>query len=179
MKTLHRILSTLATLLCLAAPAYAQQYTISHTTLNGAVTATQSTFVLTSAAASTGSSFGAPSVGQCLMVEGELDRITAISSTTVTVNRLQGGGDPSAYGSATAATAHPTLAVVWTAPCNAFKSAEPPNLSNGLGANQCALQPAPWIDIKTANVWWCNTNNNTWMGTNYIPFSYGSVPLVQ
>lgn len=178
MKTISKIVPFFA-LLCMAHPVLAQQYTISNTTLNGAITATQTTLVLTSASASTGSSFGAPVAGQCLFVEGELMTITANASTTMTVRRASGGGDPSAYGSSTTNTAHPTLAVVWTAPCNAFKSSTPPTLSNGLGSGQCTLQPAPWIDVKTANIWWCNRTNNTWMGTNYIPFTYNSVPLLQ
>ena len=173
------LLTALAVVLLLSAPASAQIYTISNTTLNGAITATATTAVLTSASASAGSSFGAPAVGQCFFVEGELARITSVSSTTFGLQRMAAGGDPATEGSATGAVPHPSGAVVWTAPCNAFKLAEPPNLSLNIGAGQCNLQPAPWIDTKTANIWWCNRTNNTWLGTNYIPFTYGSVPLAQ
>lgn len=180
MKTLTKILSTLAVVLGLAAPAWAQSYTISHTTLSAAVTATATTLTLTSASASSGSSFGAPAAGQCLMVEGELMRITATSSTTMTVQRATGTTAGNPVGTSTTATSHPNTAVVWTAPCNAFKNAEPPVLTMGAGTSgACNLQPAPWINTKTANVWWCNTVNNNWSGTNYANFAYGSVPLAQ
>lgn len=179
MKTLTNILSTLAVVLGLAAPAWAQSYTISHTTLSAAVTATATTMALTSASASTGSSFGAPAAGQCYFVEGELGRIVSISSTTITVTRATSGG-ANPFGTSTTAGPHPNTAVIWTAPCNAFKQAEPTQLTMGSGpALNCNVQPAPWIDVKTANIWWCNTVNNNWSGTNYANFAYGSVPLAQ
>ncbi len=171
MKTLiTRSLFVLLALAALVVPASAQSYTISNTTLNGAITASATSLVLTSASASSGSSFGAPAVGQCLVVEGETMLISAVSSTTMTVRRgPQGGGGNPAVG-------HATLAIVWTAPCNAFKLIDPPVAK---GNSSCSLQPAPWINLKNGNVWWCNTAVNTWSGSNYIPFSYNTVPIAQ
>ncbi len=176
MKTMNRFrLVFLALVFVLGARgAQAQSYTISNTTLNGAVTSTQNTFVLTSASASSGSSFGAPSAGQCYFVDGEFGNIVSIASTTVTVRRpLNGAGQ----GTASAAAPHATLAKIFTAPCSAFKAADPLLLSTG--GNACSTMPAPWINTKNANVWWCNTATNVWTGTNYMKFTYNSVPTAQ
>ena len=150
----------------LALPAQAQQYTIAFTTLNGVITDTATSLVLTSAAASAGSSFGSAAVGQCLFVESELMRITAVAGTTMTVRR-----DASAR-----PTRHATLVTIWRATCDAFMTNEPP-VSNGNGS--CSTRPAPWINVRNGNVWWCNTNNNQWSGTNHRVFTYNSVPTAQ
>lgn len=177
MKTLQRFrLVLLALVVVLSARgAWAQSYTISNTTLNGAVTSSQNTFVLTSASASSGSSFGAPAAGQCYFVDGEFGRITGISSTTLSVTRpVQGNAG---VGTGSGAAPHATAAKIFTAPCNAFKAVDPLLLSSG--GNSCSTQPAPWINYKSANIWWCNTVNNVWTGTNYMKFTYNSVPTAQ
>lgn len=160
-----------------AVPVAAQQYTISNTTLNGAINSTQTTLVLTSASASTGSSFGAPAAGQCLLIDGELMRIVSMSSTTATVTRASGSGSNSLQGPAP----HPNSAVIWTAPCNAFKQGPPAigSVGSGNSNNSCSTQPAPWIDVTTGNIFWCNTSNNKWTATNYLPITYNSVPTGQ
>jgi hypothetical protein len=168
MKTLMKpfALSLLLALLCVR-PAVAQQYTLSNTTLNGAINGTQTTLVLTSASASSGSSFGAPAAGQCLLIDAELMRIVSIASTTATVQRARGvpTGSP-----------HATLAVIWTGACSAFKAVDPP----GLGNNQtCSTQPRPWINTSNGNVWFCNTSTGTWRGTNFATFTYGTTPIGQ
>lgn len=171
------VLGTL--MLAVASVASAQQYTVSNTTTNGAITATQNTVVLTSASKSTGSSFGDPAVGQCMFVDGELMRITAISSTTFTVQRSYGAG---ANSDLQGPAPHPSGAVVWTGPCNqAFKQSSPPLGSDGTNTsgNACSTKPAPWIDVTTGNIFWCNTSNNKWRGTNYLPITYNSVPTGQ
>ena len=162
-----RILSTvlLALLLVLPSTLRAQLFVLSNTTLNGAITATQTTLVLTSASASAGSTFGAPAAGQCLLIDGELMRIVSMSSTTATVTRARSG-----------ASAHATSAVIWTGACNAFRTIDPPNL----GGNQtCTSQPRPWINTTNGNVWFCNTVTNLWRGTNFATFAYGSTPIGQ
>ena len=178
MKTLR--LSFISLILALmSTAAFAQSYTVSHTTLNGAINASQTTLVLTSASASGGSSFGAPAAQQCLFVDGELMRIISTSSTTMTVRRATAG-----------AVGHPTLAIVWTGPCgSAFKLNDPPVFTpNGVGVNgvaanstqiACANQPAPWINVMNGNIWWCNTKNQIWTGTNFTPLTYNSVPIAQ
>jgi hypothetical protein len=153
-------------------PIDAQQYIISNTTLNGAITATATTAVLTSASASSGSSFGAPAVGNCMFVEGELMHITAISSTTVTLQR-------GAVSAGSTVAGHATSAVVWTAPCNAFKQVDPPAALTAKGNQLCSTMPGPWINVNNGNIWWCNTAANTWAGTNYRVFTYGSTPTGQ
>lgn len=165
--TITSVTRLLILLLLVLAPrtVFAQSYTISNTTLNGAITATQNTLVLTSASASSGSSFGAPAVGQCYYVDSELGVITAISSTTATIQRPPSGAGP-----------HATLSRIWTAPCNAFKKTDPPNLG---GAQTCSSQPAPWINTSNGNTWWCNTVTNLWRGTNFATFTYNSVPTGQ
>lgn len=169
MQTLFRSkLSALAlavALVALPVVAQAQTATLSNTTLNGAITATQTTLVLGSASASAGSSFGAPAVGQCLFVDSELMRITAIASTTATVQR----GNPAAP--------HATSAVIFTGACAGgnFQQAEP-ILGN---AAVCNNQPAPWINVRTGNVWYCNRAALTWSGTNFAKFTYNSVPVAQ
>lgn len=165
MKTLRILILALLACGVFGSSAFAQQYTISHTTLNGAINATQTTLVLGSASASTGSSFGAPAAGQCLAVDGELMNITAIASTTATVRRATSH-----------ASAHANAAVIWTAPCNAFKAVDPPALGNN---QTCSVQPAPWINTSNGNVWWCNTITNAWSGSNFAHFTYNSVPTAQ
>lgn len=182
MKTLHRSLISLALALgCLtltAPAAFAQSYTISFTTLNGRINNSQTTLVLTSASASANSSFGAPAANQCLFVDGELMRIVSMSSTTATVTRAVANK-----------VGHADLATVWTAPCSAFKQTDPPTLQalgtvipNSAAKRQqldCTVQPRPWINVQSANVWFCNTNNNVWTGTNYMPLTYNSVATAQ
>lgn len=168
-KLIASLLAITLTLFVTVSPLMAQSFTLNNTTLSGAITATATSLVLASASASTGSSFGAPAAGDCLFIEGELMRITAMASTTATVQRgpAGGGGQP--------ATAHATSAVIFTADCNAFFKVGPPLAS---GAS-CNLQPAPWIDTVTANVWWCNRSTNLWTGTNFIKMTFNSVPVAQ
>lgn len=159
------ILALIAALTWLPVQVAAQQFLLSNTTLNGAITSTATTLVLTSASASSGSSFGAPAAGQCLFVDRELMRITAIASTTVTVQRGQTGRG-----------AHATLAVIWTGNCNAFQRIDP---NMGVGNQTCNVQPAPWINVDNGNLFWCNIFTNSWRGSNAMPFAYNSVPLAQ
>lgn len=120
---------------------------LSATTLNGAINATQTTLVLTSASAGTGSTLGAPAVGHCLYVDMELMRITGVSSTTMTVTRAVRGAAP-----------HATLAIVVTGPCSAgsyggFRQADPPFL---VGNQDCSVWINPWINTNTGDSFWCD-----------------------
>lgn len=162
-----RISSTvlLVLLLVLQPMLRAQQFVLSNTTLNGAITATQTTLVLTSASASSGSTFGAPAAGQCLMIDGEFMRIVSMASTTATVTRVKSGASPHASG-----------VVLWTGACNAFRTIDPP----AIGGNQvCSSQPRPWVNNTNGNVWFCNTVTNLWRGTNFATFTYASTPIGQ
>ncbi len=158
------------TLLGLVATLGAQSYVLSNTTLSGAITATQTTLVLASASVSSGATVPAPAVGQCLMDDTEVMRITAVSGTTMTVSRAP--VNP---------VAHATSSVIWTGPCQLFKSTDPPVAAVNATAGQqlCSTQPRPWINVTNGNVWICNTMNNGWRGTNAITFTYGSSPVAQ
>lgn len=132
---------------------------LSNTTLNGAITATQTTLVLGSASASTGSTFGAPSAGQCLLVDKELMRIVSMNSTTATVQR-----------GTTYRSPHATSAVILTGACNAFRNADPPSQ---LGNQDCTLYILPWVNVTTGDFWWCElvagqVSAGTWSVTNPI-----------
>lgn len=152
--------------------AQAQQYILSNTTLNGAITSTgANSLVLTSASAFSASNVGAPAVGQCLYVERELMQITAISSTRATVIRGTGG---------TGAALHPTAAVVFTGPCNAFKAADPVSTAGVSGSlpslKACTLASMgsrPFINVLNGNVWLCISS--VWTATNAMVITYNSV----
>lgn len=163
------LIALLALILTLPAVAPLQAQTtpaglLSSTTLNGAISATQTTLVLTSASASTGSTYGAPAAGQCLYIDLELMRIVSTNSTTMTVTR--GNQHRSA---------HRTLAIVLTGPCNGmnggFMAADPPAL---VGNQNCALYVMPWVNVTTGDSWWCDyqavaaTNGQSWSVTNPV-----------
>lgn len=136
---------------------------LSATTLNGAISDTQTTLVLTSASASTGSTFGAPAAGQCLYIDFEMMRIVSMASTTATVRR----GDQHR-------SAHADAAVIVTGPCSTgrggFMNDDPPNI----GGNQdCSLYVLPWINAQTGDSWWCalhqlTSGGRVWSVTNVV-----------
>lgn len=167
MKTL-KTLSIALTLAIVAAVTMqaTYQYQLSQTTLNGAVTATATSVVLTSASKSTNAT-ETPAVGQCLYVDYELMRITAISSTTFSVQRAFGQGT-TVNG---AATAHASGARVFTGACNRFQNQDPP-----LGTCLSANMTGPWVNVKTGNVWLCPADTN-YVVTNTINITYNSPGL--
>lgn len=137
-------------------------YVISNTTLNGAITATATSLVLTSATATSDSSFGNPAAGQCLFVDKELMNITAMSSTTATVRRSVSGASP-----------HANLATIFTAPCANFKQTDPP-----FGGNvTCLTFPMPWITVTNGNIWTCGSVGGAAKitATNAAAITYNSV----
>lgn len=132
---------------------------LSSTTLNGAITASANTLVLTAATASTGSTLGAPAVGHCLYIDMELMRITGVSSTTMTVQRPSRGAVP-----------HATLAIVVTGPCSAssvggFRANDPPFL---IGNQDCSTWVNPWINTNTGDSFWCDHTTSVVSLTNPI-----------
>lgn len=132
---------------------------LSNTTLSGAINSTQTTLVLASASASSGSSFGAPAAGQCLYVDYELMRIVSMSSTTATVTR-----------GTTGRSSHANAAIVLTGPCGSstiggFMQAPP----NGIGGNQtCSAFILPWVNTTNGDSWWCDQVTNVWSVTNTV-----------
>lgn len=133
---------------------------LSATTLNGAISATQTTLVLASASASTGSTFGAPAVGQCLYLDLELMRITAVASTTMTVQRASRGAAP-----------HATSAIIVTGPCAAgglaggFRQSDP---SFVVGNQDCSTWVNPWINTNTGDAFWCDQVSGVVSVTNPV-----------
>lgn len=95
MKHSIRLLTFVAILLGLALPATAQS-NLNTTTLSAAVTATQNTVVVASATGIT-----AKTTSLWLPATGELMRVRAVSSTTITVDR---GGGTGAHQNAASAT---------------------------------------------------------------------------
>ena len=166
MKTLTRLfiaafLAIVVGLLAIA-PISAQSYlsAFSNTTLNGAITSSQTTLVLTSASAISGSSYGAPAAGQCIYVAdgttGELMNITAVSSTTLTVRR------------SVTPSAHATGVRVFTGACSDFKKVDPP-----AGACVQASFPNPWVNAVNGNIWRCRGTALT--VTNAVAITFSSV----
>jgi len=162
-RTYSLAIGLLALLLALPASVWAQGGSVapggylSSTTLSGAINSTQTTLVLASASALSGSTFGAPAAGQCLYIDYELMSIMSMSSTTATVRR----------GTVHRST-HANAAVIITGPCNQFKAADPPNL----GGNQdCTLYVLPWVNVGTGDSWWCDLVSSTtgaWSVTNTV-----------
>lgn len=141
----------------------AQTFTHNTTTVATAQTATDTTLVLTAVTAATGSSFGAVQVGQQVLVDQELELVTAIASTTLTVQRRG------------RLTAHAAGAPVYIGPAGSFQHADPP-----AGACTTANQPKFWINIEStplgpgpsavftcgANSVWARSNAPWYAGLN-------------
>lgn len=161
---MKRVVFALIAAVSLTVGLSAFSYVLSNTTLNGAISATQGTLVLTSASASSGSTVGAPAAGQCLFVDRELMKITATSSTTMTVTRALQNASP-----------HATAAVVFTGACNLFKTTDPVPSGN----LSCTAQPQNWVNVNNGNVWTCDTILLKWIGTNAALLTYNSVRVAQ
>lgn len=143
-----------------APPVFAQTgaYVFNYTTLSAAVTASTTTFPLTSTSARTGSTSGAPAAGQCAFVGNELVRIVSISGSNATVTRDT--QNPASHASG---------ATIFTGACAQLKLVDPPFASGGLN---CAQQPLPWINTSNGNIWVCRSA--AWTATNVIPITYNS-----
>lgn len=152
-RTLLRSVATLALVLSLAPALSAQTFTHNTTTTAAAQTATDTTLSLTSASAATGSSFGAVQVGQIIMVDQEPEMITAIASTTATVQRRS------------RLTAHASGTPIYIGPPGSFQSADPP-----AGGCTTASQPKFWINLQTGGVFTCGPNS-VWSKGNAPWFS--------
>lgn len=145
MKLTHclaRALAAVALVAALSTSAFAQTFTHNTTTLSAAQTATDTTLSLTSASAATGSSFGAVVVGQIILVDQEPEVVTAISSTTATVQRRG------------RLTAHASGTPVYIGPSGSFQQADP-----AAGGCTTASQPKWWINLQTGGVFTCGPNS--------------------
>ncbi len=158
MKNILRLIVFMA-VLAWALPAHAQTV-LNTTTANGSISATATSFLLTSASASSGSTVGAPAVGNMLFVDREGMLITAISSTRVTVQRAQMN---------TNNAIHVTGARIYTGPVGAFRANDPV-----FGACSIPTFPVrPWINTITGSMWLCLAGQVA--GASVVPFTYNSV----
>ena len=126
-------------------PAVAQT-TVTKTTLSRALNNSATTLYVASATGITGFSQGQPTTW--LFIDKEFLAVYAVSGTTVTVQRAQGGGS--------AADAHANSSVVWVGPYNAFRQQDP----LGGACTSGNLPYLPWIAVPTGNIW--NCGNGIW-----------------
>lgn len=170
MKTIRfAILSVLMTAL-LSVPVWAQT-TVNSTTLNGAITQTQTSITLTS--------ISNISVGDRLFIDWELlfvlqcgtSSTVGAGCTSTTVRVQRGVGD----GAGGRAAPHATLAPVWTGPGQRFQVSSPP-----LGTCvRATVEFLPWIDVTTGNIWTCDKRVPAstilkWYGANVAVLAYNS-----
>lgn len=172
--TMKKLCLTLLVALALAAPVSAQTF-LTNTTLSAAATADQRTLALTSA---TG-----VEVGGQLYIDWELVTVTAISSTTVTVNRFQ---RPAAHASgavvfiATKAQSQ-TNFLTHNAAMRAGVCSSVASSTNSVALAGMTL---PFVDVDTGDMYGCRRNGSSgswvWNVTNVTGFNgAGSVPTAQ
>lgn len=137
MTTIKRALAALA-LLLLPQLALAQTFVLNSTSLSAAVTSTARTATLTAVTAATGSTFGAVSAGQAMVIDSEFIPIDSVSGSVVTFGRR---GRPAA---------HNAGAVVYIAAPAAFYSTNPT-------PSGCtfASQGDPWVNYQSGMVYRC------------------------
>lgn len=151
----RRLLVGLMVLACTTAMyAQATQFWLSHTTLSGAVTATQQTVTLASASASAGATVGAPALGQQIWVAdypGEAMIITTMPTGTSTTYGVRRGVDGTLQG------AHVTGADVLTGPPGNFYRTFP-------NSNVCVATavPRPYVNVATGDVGLCLSSVWSW-----------------
>jgi hypothetical protein len=126
----------------------AQTYTLNSTTISATIAATDTTVALTSASAATGSTFGAVVAGQGLFVDQEYMVITAVSGSTVTVQRRNNRTTPP--------TTHLSGQTVYIGAPAAFQTVDP-----GVGVCAVGSQGDPFINITNGKVWRCLAS--TWL----------------
>jgi hypothetical protein len=152
MKTLiTRTLAALVFVAALTTSALAQTFVLNQTTTSAAIAATDTTVALTSASAATGSTFGAVVAGQGLYVDQEYMLITAVSGTTVTVQRRNNRA--SAPGGI---TTHISGQTVFIGAPAAFQHLDP-----AVGVCAVGSQGDPWINVENGKVWRCLAS--TWL----------------
>jgi hypothetical protein len=163
MKTKFRAFALLIAVLALSSLAFGQA-TMQSTTLSAAIDSDQktlvvasATYVLAPALANAQGGIGAPSTNNYyqLFIDRELMRVTAVSGTTVTVQRGVGG---------TKQTKHVSGAKVWTGPANYFG---PQDAAAGIvepvAGTPCTsalLKVLPYIAVSTGRAWACG--NSLW-----------------
>ena len=141
-------------MVCVSAEA---QTIITQTTLNGAVTASQTSIVVTSATGWT--------VNNYAWIEHEAMQIRVVSGTTITVSRGVLG---------TRQAAHATGKPILTGASGHFLNMGPlhsPPIGYCVRASQSYL---PVIDVTSGNIWTCD-GTGQWIGTNVAKLTYDSL----
>lgn len=138
-----------------ASPLYAQTQT-SITTLSAAQTQAATVAQLTSATNAV--------VGSYIFVDLEAELITAITSTTATVQRGAAGTTPAAHANATSL-------LVGTP--DRFQSVDPPFGTCTQGSYPGNAKP--WVNVTTGSIWLCRAATNLWVGTNTQNLIYNSL----
>lgn len=164
MKKLMILLMVVALFLGLSTEIMAQTAT-PRTALAAAVTASQTTLTVLSV---TGVSTPTAANPQWMFVDGELMRVTDMSSTTLTVQRGQNG---------TAASAHQSSAMAFIGPSNAF-------ITTDL-FGQCTRTAEPYlprINVRNGNVFDCilsGTDSTTYLAPTSTTSEWVSVNFLQ
>lgn len=147
-NTLRNLLAVLALVLASAVGAQAQQFTLTQTSLTADVTASTSSFQLTSVTGIVGQGNG-PGTGTAIYIDRELASVISVSGKTVNVLRGING---------TQATAHKASNMVLFGNPNAFVSFDQ------AGTCVVAQVPAqPTINVMNGNQWLCSSVTLTWV----------------
>ncbi len=142
-----------------ASSAGAQTF-ITTTTLAAAVTATQTSILVTSGS-------GAWTIGNYAYVDYEVLKITNVSGTLIGVTRAQFG---------TKAVTHANSTTILAGNGGHFKNfstyQHAPPVSSCVRASQPYL---PVIDYTSGNIWTCSNTLAKWIGTNTAALVYNSI----
>lgn len=130
----------------------AQTFTHNVTTLAAAQAAADTTISLTSVSAASGSSFGAVQAGQLVWVDGELETLVSVTSTSTVWNVQRRGR----------VTSHASGSIAYIGAPGSFQQADPPP-----GTCVVASQPRFWINTVTpspggaqGSIFTCQTSGN-------------------
>jgi len=156
LTVVRRLGLAIGVVLVCVSPSRAQTL-ITSTTLNGQISATQTSIVVTSATGWT--------VNNYVFVEHEAMQIRVVSGTTITVSRAVLG---------TRAAAHATGKTLLTGAAGHFLNMGPlhsPPIGYCTRSDQTYL---PLIDVTSGNIWTCNSSHE-WVGTNAAKLTYDSL----
>lgn len=133
-----------------AAPVIAQTAVFNQTTLAAAQGSTDTTISLTSASASSGSTFGAVQVGQGIFVDQEYELITGTTATSTVFQVQRRNNRIGTGGTGSPTTTHASGAIVRIGTPSYFQRKDPT-----VGVCGVNNQMDPWINIDTGEIWRC------------------------
>lgn len=168
MKNTLKIISMLAVLACFAGPSFAQQYTLSQTTLSAKAGAGDTQIQVASATGIYGYAANLTPIPanptnpqtHCYIDREELE-IRSISGTVAQVRRGVNG---------TTGQAHASGQMVLCGPITAFYTMDPggtpgsPGGSvSGVACTSTNVYVTPWVNVRTGAQWICSTITSTWI----------------